>query len=366
MSQQTERYNIFYPAISVGDVQASFGEGRRIGITMQDVAEIVKVTENLSQVPDVSELRIVQRNNKPCVKLGKVLVGVLMWPPVEELANWEQWENSFVIEAPAWLKEMAMAQKITEKGVVTETMASIWIKEMREKLVALNPDDSTLIYFDSLSEIVPNIDKVGDTHVVVPNAENMTEDMIDASRSLLLYTDTFSTANIQSIRRKISLRPWTARHLPKWFLETDCHLTKAGRAMLAYHLTLAAAIDPPVEEEKYFHTKEPKQLTAYGVELVLDANGRQLALTQAFESLWLKVEDGQMFDLQVNRHQLPDEWKGFFRKQAVEISGVIRKGEGGVIELKNPMVRLGLKNEFADIVTYSINPSADIPRNKKV
>ncbi|MNZ65349.1 hypothetical protein D3C78_835390 [compost metagenome] len=364
MSQEQEQYNVFYPAISVGDSSVTFGEGKRIGITMADVAEIVKVSENLATLP---ELTIVRRENKPVVKMGKVIVGALIWPPVEELANWKAWEDSFVIGAPDWLKKACVDEPLP--GCVTQGQVEEWLNVMREKLMEMNPSDETLMYFDSLTEIVPNLNKVGKTHVIVPDANNMTEDMIDASRSLLLFGDSYDHMNAEKIREKMALRPWWARNMPDWFKEYKGHLTKAGRASLAYALTVAAATNPPAPEEAYFLPEghRPKASIKdhyYGMELILRFQDKELRIEKAYESFWDRSKDGDTFDLQINRHQLPDFWKSFFKKDAIEVSGIIAK-EGDVITLVNPRTRLGLKTDYAEQVGYNLNPSIKIEKKAR-
>ncbi|MNI19927.1 hypothetical protein D3C76_25710 [compost metagenome] len=348
--------NLFFPAVSVSDKSATFGTGVQIESTMDSLLEAIQKSEGLSELPDRSKVEVLVyadgNRSHHTVRYNKVLVGALKHPLDEHLIDYT---GGIATEIPQWMKDQCDAQPNGEE----------WFKALREAVAGEKASlISALAIIDSLPQCLKDISNVGKTHVIVPDAENMTEDMIDASRSLLLYSDTFSTSNAPEIRHAMSLRKWTADNLPDWFKESNNHLTKGGRAALAYHLTLQAALNPPKEDEKYFKKTDPILLKDYGFELVLSANGHNLSIAQAFETLWSKKENGQMFDLQINRHQLPDEWKTFFRKQAIEISGTIYKGEAGYIELKNPVVRLGLKAEFADTVAHTFNPSADVPRKR--
>ncbi|MNN36801.1 hypothetical protein D3C81_1507090 [compost metagenome] len=222
---------------------------------------------------------------------------------------------------------------------------------------------------DSVPSCLRDLDKVGQTHVIVPDSYNMTEDMIDASRSLLLYSDTFGDHKAESIRDQIALRPWIRNNLPQWFVEQKGHLTKAGRADLAYHLTLQAYLNPPVEAEKHFAPtfnarKSSTNDFYYGLEIQLKTADAALSLSKAYESFWTKANDGDMFDLRINRHELPDAWRGFFKKQAIEVSGKISKDEAGVIVLAYPKIRLGLKGDHAASVAYDLLTSVKIPKKQ--
>ncbi|MNF01600.1 hypothetical protein D3C80_2006110 [compost metagenome] len=61
---------------------------------------------------------------------------------------------------------------------------------------------------------------------------------------------------------------------------------------------------------------------------------------------------------------MPDFWKSFFKKDAIEVSGIIAK-EGDVITLVNPRTRLGLKTDYAEQVGYNLNPSIKIEKKAR-
>ena len=208
--------------------------------------------------------------------------------------------------------------------------------------------------------------KIGKTHVIVPDAENMTEDMVDASRSLLLYSDSFSSHDAPKIRNMIEKRGWVRRHLPEWFREEQGHLTKAGRAILAYDLTLKAALYPPTEEEKYFPETKPSPgavdfPSRSGFKLVLHCGDAELSITRAYEDVWCMVKHGDVLDIQINRHQLPEAWRKMFRTRAIEIRGVISKTPmDGEVYLDKAEVRMSIKPAFKEHITHSVSWSMKV------
>lgn len=232
-----------------------------------------------------------------------------------------------------------------------------WLNAIREAV--LNDDKTAaLMALDNLGSAMVNFKDVGATHVIVPAAEHMTEEMVDASRSLLLYTDTFSSHDAGYIRELLSRRGWIARHLPEWFREYEGHLTKAARAILTYHLATMAALDPPKEEEKHF--PEPRRVKPRPGEqrlwITLTDTDTQKTTTMgwAYETSIFSNKT-EVLDIQINRHQLPDDWKQFFRKQAIDIGAQVEKGEDNLYRLGNHKTRLGLKSEFVQRITFELD-----------
>lgn len=235
--------------------------------------------------------------------------------------------------------------------------------EWLEKVFAALGENHPLV-----AEMPKVMEGIGKTHVVVPSPENMTEDMVDASRSLLLYTDTFSTTDAPRIRKMISARKWVRRHLPTWFNEEQGHLTKAGRAILAYDLTVKAALYPPAPEEQYFPETKPTQgrldfPSKDGFELTLSYEGHELVISRVYEDLWNRVDHGDVLDIQINRHQLPGQWRKMFKTRAIEISGRLSKTpDDGEIVLNNPKVRIALKEAFQGKVIEKVVWAAKVSK----
>lgn len=351
--------NLFHPAVSVGDTQASFGDGIKLESNMDALLEVIMKTETLSQLPDRANIEVLAHatghGGKYFVRYNKVLVGMLLYPLDEHLMDTTgEWDRP----VPTWVEEAA--------AVPNPFNAEEWLDKLKS---AANDDPTILCLIDSLPPCLRDLEQVGKTHVIVPDSYNMTEEMVDASRSLLLYSDTFGDHKAESIRDQIALRPWIRKNLPQWFAEQKGHLTKAGRADLAYHLTLQAYLNPPIEAEKHFaptfnERKPSSNDFYYGLEIQLKTADAALSLSKAYESFWTKASDGDMFDLRINRHELPEAWRGFFKKQAIEVSGKISKDEAGVIVLAYPKIRLGLKGDHASTVAYDLLTSVQIPKKQ--
>lgn len=351
--------NLFHPAVSVGDTQASFGDGIKLESNMDSLLEVIMKTENLSQLPDRANIEVLSHATghgaKYFVRYNKVLVGMLLYPLDEHL-----YDYTGTAEEDA----KAFAAKLCLEVPQPPLTADDWLDRLK---YAANDNPEILAVIDSVPSCLRDLDKVGQTHVIVPDSYNMTEEMEDASRRLLLFTDTYGNHKAEEIRDQISLHPWVKRVLPKWFVEQRGHLTKAGRADLAYHLTVQAYVNPMTEEEKIFGNRRPAKIDDfyYGVELVVsNVSENELLIQKAFESYWDKVKDGDTFDLRINRHELPDAWRKYFKKQAIEISGLICKNSDGSLCLINEKVRLGLKSEYADVVGWKFTPSVKVPKKQ--
>lgn len=353
--------NLFYPAVSVGDTQASFGEPVKLETnTVQALLEAVQKSEGMSVLPERSKLEVLMHadgnGSKQLIRYNKVLVGMALYPFEDHLFDTTGGIESEAVEALA---------KSWADNTFKPLSAEEWIDKLK---YAANDNPEILAVIDSVPSCLRDLDKVGKTHVIVPDSHNMTEEMEDASRRLLLYTDTFGNHRADEIRHQIALHPWVKRVLPQWFNERQGHMTKTDRADLAYHLTIAAYTDPMTEEERNFGKgRRPSNVADfyYGMELVLtNASENELLIQKAFESFWDKVKDGDTFDLRINRHELPDAWRKYFKKQAIEVSGLISKNSDGSLCLINEKVRMGLKNDYVNFVGWRFQPSVKVPKKQ--
>ena len=353
--------NLFYPAVSVGDTKASFGDPIKLETnTMQALLETIQKGENLSTLPERRHVEVLMHadgnGSKQLVRYNKVLVGMMLYPLDEHLLD-----TTGGIEVEA---AVAMAEKLIENNPPFPT-GEEWLAKLKD-LAECEPE--ILAWIDSIPPSLRDLDKVGKTHVIVPDSYNMTEEMEDASRRLLLFTDTFGNHRAEEIRKQIALHPWIKRVLPQWFNEQQGHLTKAGRADLAYHLTIAAYTDPMTDDERIFgKARRPSHVADfyYGMELILHTTGEsELLIQKAFESFWDKVKDGDTFDLRINRHELPAAWRTFFKKQAIEVSGLISKNSDGSLCLINEKIRMGLKNDHVNNVGWNFQPSVKVPKKQ--
>lgn len=241
-----------------------------------------------------------------------------------------------------------------------ENLTSVeWFRRLRD-LIINEQNSQALAMLDGLPTCLKDLKDIGQTHVIVPDSDHMTEAMVDASRRVLLYTDTCNTHDAGKIRRMISMEGYTKRHLPEWFKTYEGHLTKAGRAVLAYHLTLMAAIDPPRPEEvrkAANNTSRPGE-QRFWITLKNVTKDQELRMGWAYETSILsdKVE---ILDITINRHQIPELWRGFFRKQAIDISGQLSRDEKGLYHVANPIVRLGLKTGYVGTIEFEVSDGSD-------
>lgn len=357
--------NLFFPAVSVGDTQASFAEGVRLPKNdMESLLEAIRVSEGLSVAPDRSSIQILMHadgnGSKQLVRMNKVLVGMMTYPLDETI-------DSFVDTTDTAREDaVKFAEKVMAHGTASLT-GEEWFDRLKDALKGEKPSlDTAIAVFDSLPSSLTDIRKVGQSHLIVPSSEHMTEDMIDASRGVLHYVDVWDSHSAADLRERLEARSWTRDHLPAWFLKKEGHMTKADRADLAYHLTVEAYRDPPKEEEKYFAPRRPSVTASFywGFELILKTPEKELSLKYPYETFWKVAVDDQTFDLQVNRHQLPEEWRQYFKKQAIDISGRLKKDGEGKIDLYKERVRLGLKADAVGLIAYEFNTQAQVPKKK--
>lgn len=235
-----------------------------------------------------------------------------------------------------------------------------WWRQLRDAVIN-EKNSQALCLIDSLPQSLKYLKHVGQTHVIVEHPDHMTEDMVDASRSLLLYTDTFSTHDAAHIRELLSMRGWTKRHLPEWFQTYEGHLTKAGRASLAYHLTVMAAMEPPVPEEKHFSKRRPQPLPGeqrLWITLRDIDSDKELCFGWAYETN-IFSNKAEVLDIQINRHQLPEPWRHYFKKQAIDISARVVKGEDKLYRIEHHKVRMGVKAGFAQWLEIEIDDGVE-------
>ena len=112
--------------------------------------------------------------------------------------------------------------------------------------------DEVVAMIDSLPPELQAMKEVRKGTVVVPDAEHMTEAMVDASRGLHLYYMDTGAGSVSSPKMRKHLRmyaPWSEKHWPKWFADDGDHLTKAGRAIVAHALTIGAYQDPEARSQ---------------------------------------------------------------------------------------------------------------------
>ncbi|MNP89160.1 hypothetical protein D3C85_15630 [compost metagenome] len=251
-----------------------------------------------------------------------------------------------------------MSEEVNDPQVI-ET-GEQWLEQMRQVLD--NGDlGAARLMLDSPPEALHELDKVGKTHVIVPNADNVNEDMLDAPRQIMLYTDVMNSHNAGYIREILLLDRHYSKYLPEWFMQMEGHMTKADRLHLIYALTLAG----------YKHPKPPytppqrkfKERQAFTLAIYLEGIPKCLTVSRQYEERWGTVKP-ELLDIKINRHELPDTWRHVFRKQAVDISLKLENVEG-IYLIKQSVIRLGTKAEFKDKVTFTLDDGSVTNKNNE-
>lgn len=331
--------NTFHEAVSVTDGQATFGDPVPLKTnTMMSLIEVVQESLNLVSGIDSSLLTVTPTNDVQLVRYNRCVVGILVYP-LDGQGN----------ECEDTPLPMAYAS------------GADWHRALKE-IAARHPECQAVI--DSMPPCIKDLDKVGVSHVIVPDSDNMTEEMIDASRSLLLYTDTHGEHGIPMVRARIGSSPWFKRVAPKWFAEGKDHLTKAGRAILAYDLTLKAHTHPQSEEERKWGKRMPAYVprVRYGYKITFNAGqNKELVISRAFGTRFKPEKHGDVIDIQINRHQLPDAWKPFFKSSAISFKGTVVIGEDGIATASGCELVTNLREKAASVLSWQIDPSVVIP-----
>lgn len=216
-----------------------------------------------------------------------------------------------------------------------------WADAIRTALDAGDVGAARML-LDNEPAALRDLDKVGATHLIMPNAANVTEEMLDAPRGVMLYTDVMNDHNASYIRKMLLADTHYAKHLPQWFLEMEGHMTKADRLHLIYTLTIAGHIDPEPPMPKALPNRRKRQ--AFTLSIYLKGREKCLTLTREYEGLFA-LKDLVGIDLKVNRHELPEDWRNVFRKQAIDLSLVLSK-DNGIYKVTNSRIRLGTKSGY--------------------
>lgn len=238
--------------------------------------------------------------------------------------------------------------------------------EAIKKLIQDGQGQVAIQLIDSLPEHLRGMNQVGKGMVVLPDADNITEEMVDASRGLHLYYSTGTNGvNCDDMRKHLKrYSPWSEQFWPEWFRESNDHLTKAGRALLAYALTVAAYQNPNAKQlyfddaserntsermrvwDKPFHQgvqltfKKPSGVTGTLVE--------QFVIKRPFSQANLVGEN--RYQLVLNRNDLPKDVRQHFKQQAVRVNMMLLE-EGTKVEFTSTQV-----SYKGDVVLFDVSP----------
>lgn len=215
-----------------------------------------------------------------------------------------------------------------------------WLKGLRE-LIANGDRDAALHYIDSIPDELEDMKIVQKGFVTIPDAENMTEAMVDASRGMhLYYIDNGSGVSHQRMREHLArYAPWSEKHYPEWFRQEDGHLTKAGRAILAHALTIGAYRDPEAKRH-YFDMADAKprvrlwdnpihqriRLTFKPMVMGEVFDGGGFVIHQRFLAARpvaheeLNAQGISRFELILNRSDIPKQHRGMFKSNALKMT----------------------------------------------
>lgn len=105
-----------------------------------------------------------------------------------------------------------------------------WISKFEE---VLGDNAEALLLIDDLLEAIPDFKNINDTHIVVPNEENMTDEQLDSIRMLIMVNDVIDA---EQVRKALFRNPRTRQISPQWFRRTTGFMNKAQRTALAYAL----------------------------------------------------------------------------------------------------------------------------------
>lgn len=229
-----------------------------------------------------------------------------------------------------------------------QPMGEAWLEELREA-IAENRNSDALTIIDSMPAELQEIRKLGKGMVVLPDAEHMTEEMIDATRGLhLYYMEGGSGVSCENMRLHLRrFAPWSEKHWPVWFAEENGHLTKAGRAIVAHALTVGAFNDP-LAKPNYFDDEGARRQRIWdrpmhsriGLTFVPQTRDglhtKHNSFTVKVPFIHASLVGENEFVLQLNRTDIPKEYRKMFKQLAVTV--------------KLTLVEEGTRVEFGEIL----------------
>lgn len=255
---------------------------------------------------------------------------------------------------------------IGEQALAEDYATGAEYLEAIKKLIQDGQGQVAIQLIDSLPEHLTGMSQVGKGMVVLPDADNITEEMVDASRGLHLYYSTDKGGvNCEDMRKHLKrYSPWSEQFWPEWFRESNDHLTKAGRALLAYALTVAAHQNPNAKQ-LYFDTASERktsermriwdnpfhqsvQLTFKKPSGVTGTLVEQFVIKRPFSQANLVGENS--YQLVLNRNDLPKEVRQHFKQQAVRVNMMLLD-EGSRVVFNSTQT-----SYKGDVKLYDISP----------
>lgn len=234
-----------------------------------------------------------------------------------------------------------LVEAILDHGVATmgSYSGADFFDSLKEKLEAGNVAEA-LFMLDSIPPELEAMKEVTKGTVVLPDAEHMSEAMVDSTRGMhLYYMEGGSGVTCEQMRKHLSrYAPWAEKHYPQWFREETSHLTKGGRAILAHALTIGAHKDP--EARKYYFKAESirrQRVWDNPMHQRIRLTFKPMVMGEVFDGggfvihrpfLDARPIGNDRFSLQLNRADMPKVHRGKFKTEAFVL--VLELTEGGM------------------------------------
>lgn len=229
------------------------------------------------------------------------------------------------------LKTYPHVQEPVDLGASDCLDGAEWFEELR-KFIVDGKNKEALIMIDSIPEHLQGMKDVKKGMVVLPDADTMTEQMVDATRGLhLYYVESTGGVSCENMRTHLNrYAPWSEKYWPEWFKTDNGHLTKAGRSIVAHALTIGAWKDPDArsnyfkeEQKDRHHVWDMPQNQYIQLEFkpcvmgeVFDGGGFKVAVP----FIWARKVDDENFELLLNRSDIPKEHRKKFKTNCVKVS----------------------------------------------
>ena len=206
-----------------------------------------------------------------------------------------------------------------------------WFEILRE-YIAAGKNEAALIMIDSIPEHLQGMKEVKKGMVVLPDADTMTEQMVDATRGLhLYYVESTGGVSCENMRTHLNrYAPWSAKYWPEWFKTDNGHLTKAGRSIVAHALTIGAWKDPDARSN-YFKEEQKERQHVWDLPrnqyiqlefkpCVMGEVSEGGGFKVAVPFTWARQLADDSFELVLNRSDMPKEHRKGFKTNCVKVS----------------------------------------------
>jgi hypothetical protein len=245
-------------------------------------------------------------------------------------------EPSYMLDEPVGLaaeEGEEMVNELLDEGL--RTMGTYTGADWFATLKAVLEDGDTaeaIRMIDSIPTDLQPMNEVAKGMVVLPDAEHMSEAMVDSTRGMhLYYMEAGSGVTCEQMRKHLSrYAPWAEKHYPQWFRDDNSHLTKAGRAILAHALTIGAHKDPDAREY-YFKPESIRRQRVWDnpMHQRIRLTFKPLIMGEVFDDggfvihkrfLDARPVGNDRFVLQLNRSDMPKVHRGKFKTEAFTLA----------------------------------------------